>query len=89
MLILVMLDAPVIAVDAKEHASHHVQQDVKAVLVVLEDVAVVLEDVAVVLVVARDVMVVVMDAEKKIKTHVQQHALQHALEHAKLKHLVP
>ena len=86
---LVKLLALVIVVGAKDHVNQHVQQDAKAVLVVLEDVAVVLEDVAVVLVVVRDVMVVVMDVVVDAKTHVQQLARQHALEHAKLKHLAP
>jgi hypothetical protein len=84
---LVTLVALVIVVGAKDHVNQHVQQDVKAVLVVLEDVAVVLEDVAVVLVVVRDAMVVVMDVVVDVKTHAQQLALQLVLVHAKLKHL--
>ena len=81
-LILVRLDASVIAVDAKDRVNQHVQQDVKAVLVVLEDVAVVL-------VVVRDVMVVVMNAVDNVKTHVLLPAQQRVLVHVKLKHLVP
>lgn len=77
---LVTLVALVIVVGAKDHVNQHVQQDVKAVLVVLEDVAVVL-------VVVRDVMVVVMDVVVDVKTHAQQLALQLVLVHAKLKHL--
>ena len=77
---LVTLVALVIVVGAKDHVNQHVQQDVKAVLVVLEDVAVVL-------VVVRDAMVVVMDVVVDVKTHAQQLALQLVLVHAKLKHL--
>ena len=84
---LVKLLALVIVVGAKDHVNQHVQQDVKAVLVVLEDVAVVLEDVAVVLVVVRDVMVVVMNAVDNVKTHVLLPAQQRVLVHVKLKHL--
>lgn len=84
---LVTLVALVIVVGAKGHVNQHVQQDVKAVLVVLEDVAVVLEDVAVVLVVVRDVMVVVMNAVDNVKTHVLLPAQQRVLVHVKLKHL--
>jgi hypothetical protein len=86
---LVKLLALVIAVGAKDHVNQHVQQDAKAVLVVLEDVAVVLEDVAVVLVVVRDVMVVVMNAVDNVKTHVLLPAQQRVLVHVKLKRLVP
>lgn len=79
---LVVMDV----VGAKEHVNQHVQQDVKAVLVVLEDVAVVLEDVAVVLVVVRDVMVVVLDVVADAKTHVLLTAQQRVQVPAKLKH---
>ena len=90
MLILVRLDASVIAVDAKEHASHHVQQDAKAVLDVQEDVVDVQEDVVDVQedVVAL-VMAVVMDAVVDVKTHVLLPAQQRVQVPAKLKHLVP
>ena len=89
MLILARLDASVIAVDAKEHASHHVQQDAKAVLDVQEDVVDVQEDVVDVQGVVALVMAVVMDAVGNVKMHVLPTAQQHALEHAKLKRLVP
>lgn len=77
---LVTLVALVIVVGAQDHVNQHVQQDVKAVLVVLEDVAVVL-------VVVWDVMVVVMDAVDNVKTHVLLPAQQRVLVHVKLKHL--
>lgn len=83
---LVRLLASAFAAGAKDHVNQHVQQDVKAVLVVLEDVAVVLEDVAVVLVVVRDVMVVVMDVVADAKTHVLLTAQQRVQVPAKLKH---
>ena len=90
MLILVRLDASVIAVDAKEHASHHVQQDAKAVLDVQEDVVDVQEDVVLDVTdrALAIVMGVVMAVVGNAKTHAQQHALQHVLEPVKLKHLV-
>ena len=77
--------------DAKEHASHHVQQGAKAVLDVQEDVVDVQEDVVldVTVHVLAIVMAVVMDAVGNVKMHVLPTAQQHALEHAKLKHLVP
>ena len=87
MLILVRLDVLVV-VDAKEHASHHVQQDAKAVLDVQEDVRDVQEDVVLdvtahVLEIATDVvMAVVVDA----KTHVLLPAQQRVQVPAKLKH---
>ena len=84
---LVTLVALVIVVGAKDHVNQHVQQDVKAVLVVLEDVAVVLEDVAVVLVVVRDVMVVVMNVADNVRMHALLPVQQLVLVHAKLKHL--
>lgn len=83
---LVKLLALVIATGAKDHVNQYVQQDAKAVLVVLEDAAVVLEDVAVVLVVVRDVMVVVMNAVDNVKTHVLLPAQQRVQVPAKLKH---
>jgi hypothetical protein len=87
----VRLDASVIAVDAKEHASHHVQQDAKAVLDVQEDVVDVQEDVVLdvtahVLEIATDVVMAVVD---NVKTHVLLPAQQHVQVPAKLKHLVP
>lgn len=82
---LVRLLASAIAAGAKDHVNQHVQQDVKAVMVVV-DVAVVLEDVAVVLVVVRDVMVVVMDVVADAKTHVLLTAQQRVQVPAKLKH---
>ena len=89
MLILVRLDASVIAVDAKEHASHHVQQDAKAVLDVQEDVVDVQEDVVldVTVHVLAIVMGVVMDVVVDVKTHVLLPAQQRVLVHVKLKHL--
>lgn len=84
---LVKLLALVIVMGAKDHVNQNVQQDVKAVMVVLEDVAVVLEYVAVVMVVVRDVMVVVMNAVDNVKTHVLLPAQQRVLVHVKLKHL--
>ena len=86
---LVTLVALVIVVGAKDHVNQHVQQDVKAVLVVLEDVAVVLEDVAVVLVVVRDVMVVVMNVADNVRMHALLPVQQLVQVPAKLKHLVP
>ena len=88
---LVKLLALVIVMGAKDHVNQHVQQDAKAVLVVLEDVAVVMEDVVLdvtahVLEIATDVVMAVVD---NVKTHVLQLARRHALEHAKLKHLAP
>jgi hypothetical protein len=87
----VRLDASVIAVDAKEHASHHVQQDAKAVLDVQEDVVDVQEDVVldVTVHVLAHATGVVMDVVDNVKTHALPHAQQHVLEPAKLKHLVP
>lgn len=89
MLILVMLDASINAVGAKEHASHHVQQDAKAVLDVQEDVVDVTEDVVldVTVHVLAIVMAVVMDVVDNVKTHVLLTAQQRVLEHAKLKRL--
>ena len=91
MLILVRLDASVIAVDAKEHASHHVQQDAKAVLDVQEDVVDVQEDVVldVTVHVLAIVMAVVTAVVDNVKMHVLLPAQQHVLAHAKLKHLAP
>ena len=91
MLILVRLDASVIAVDAKEHASHHVQQDAKAVLDVQEDAQdaqedVVLDVTAHVLAIATDVVMAVVD---NVKTHVLLTAQQRVQVPAKLKRLAP
>lgn len=83
-----MLDASVIAVDAKEHASHHVQQDAKAVLdvpVAVADVpvAVVLDVTVHVLAIVMDVVMAVVD---NVKTHVLLTAQQRVQVPAKLKH---
>lgn len=89
MLILVMLDASVIAVDAKEHASHHVQLDARDAQDAQEDVLdaqedVVLDVTAHVLAIVTDV---VMDVVVDVKTHVLLPAQQRVLVHVKLKHL--
>lgn len=91
MLILVRLDASVIAVDAKEHASHHVQQDAKVVLDVQEDVVDVQEDVVldVMAHVLEIVMAVVTAVVDNVKMHVLLPAQQRVQVPAKLKHLVP
>ena len=90
MLILVKADVGVVVV-VKEHASHHVQQDAKAVLDVQEDVVDVQEDVVldVTVHVLAIVMGVVMGVAVSVKTHVLLPAQQHVLEPARLKHLAP
>lgn len=85
---LVKLLALVIVMGAKDHVNQDVQQDAKAVLVVLEDVAVVLEDVVLdvtahVLEIATDVVMAVVD---NVKTHVLLPAQQRVQVPAKLKH---
>lgn len=76
-----------LALVAKDHVNQHVQQDVKAVLVVMDLALVVLEDVMVVLVVLRDVMVVVMNVADNVRMHALLPVQQLVLVHAKLKHL--
>ena len=88
---LVTLLALVIVVGAKDHVNQNVQQDVKAVLVVLEDAPdaqedVVLDVTAHVLGIATDVVMAVVD---NVKTHVLLTAQQRVQVPAKLKHLVP
>lgn len=84
---LVKLLALVIVVGAKDHVNQNVQQDAKAVLVVLEDVAVVLEDVVHVqgaVALATDVVMAVVD---NVKTHVLLTAQQRVQVPVKLKRL--
>lgn len=85
---LVKLLASATAAGAKDHVNQHVQQDAKAVLVVLGDVAVVLEDVVHVQGVVALVMAVVMDVVGNVKTHVLLPAQQRVQVPAKLKHSV-
>lgn len=86
---LVKLIALIIVVGATDLVNQHVQQDAKAVLVVLEDVAVVLEDVVHVQGAVALVMAVVMVVVGNAKTHVLLPAQQRVQVPAKLKHLVP
>ncbi len=84
---LVKLLALVIVVGAKDHVNQHVQQDVKAVLVVLEDVVDAQEDVVDVQGAVALAMAVVTDVVGNAKTHVLPTAQQRVLVHVKLKHL--